>query len=610
MANEINASPWLEIEGRPVIEPGAMYEAAQRNGTPVDWYGKANSIELPRGYKAGTATLLMLRGDVKKLPKDKLLTIKWHDGKRTAKFHGWLLVRAHAITRSEPNDDEAVCVAEFKDVRALVDTASASVAWQQHATWKVVLERLEAAWRVGPYADKPFDGESGFWRAIDYGKMPDQFPQTLAFGGAPAWRAWNASLRMLSLDVVCDPFDQAFRVIDCGVDADETKRREPLTHDYGDIEGPIAKPSRLTVWQPRFGNDGAGHVSEGTFAYAFWWDYVWNGLTSYWFTLWATSWHLIDPTGFRRNTQATDLDKTDLPELKEGLGSADIVEATSAAWNNDPYAEQDNEATRERATEIGKRWLRRNARDIHRNQRHYSGVVKTLPDAHISMIRWRDYGDEAGTITELHYGEQPDPDRPYLIEAGVIGRGIWQLATTEQWPKIFVGADRPNRTSVVAAGGVLAPDAEIYFASTGLPVGHNSAGAGLPAVLHDPNESTRLVVQGSASYRVHLHGLLSLDPDEDVESVSAGQSLTVSVRVHRETSDGTIVSRTALSLSRLHFTVASSAYSTEPFTPRENVAGETVVTLLQNEWLSIANESYVGIWFDGSLVVTRQDVIE
>jgi hypothetical protein len=662
----IAASPWIEIDGKGVLNPGTLYEDAIRNGTPTDWYGKVNSIELSRGYKPGKATLLMTRGDAEKLAQDKPLVIVWHDGDRTIKFHGWMVLRWYAIIPILESEKDAPVVVEFEDLRGLWGQVPSGYVRHPMAPWRDVLKGLEG-WRIGLDPDTEdsvlpiYDLSRQFFRdpnfKIKYPEFPDLVPQQTLFVGTPVWRAWCAVLRHMTWDVVFDPIRREIRVIDMAQEDESTNRKEPLVYDYGDQESRAARlPNAISVWFPVLGAraDGEGNILQpkvdspdspwygwwrtAWYGWGGWWGgwngwwggywggYGWGGWGGWgwggwggWSGLWGLGWGDAAAPPAIKLTRLV-VGPKDLSELKDGFGHANIADATAVDFDipEDAIptsATQVTNRTRERAVDLARRWLARHKNEVHRSQKHYAGVLDVVPDQRIHTVVWRDYGDDGGTITELHYGEDKNSDPPYLIEVGVTGRGYWQLAATPEWPKLHVSyGKQPRYSSMVILANNWEPGEYEFVNEEGEPqVGFYSGGAGLPAVLLSPpspdaQEPLKLRPQEAGAFRIHMHGTLGFSDPGQSWSPTEGIA-QVDVKMFHVNADGETEDRVVLSLAR--WASVWHKYDGTLQASAENVAGETIVYLTPQDWLEVHNASGKKVnFYPAGMVISRQDLFE
>ncbi len=666
----IGIAPWIEIEGKGVLDPSPLYEDAIRNGTPTDWYGKVNSIELPRGYKPGKAALLMVRGDAEKLAQDKPLVITWHDGDRTTKFHGWMVIRWYTIVPALDDDKDAPVVVEFEDLRGLWAQMPSGYVRFPTAPWRAVLQGLET-WQAGPNPEPDsqdgllplYDLSTQFFKnrdfKIKYPEFPDLVPQQTLFIGTPVWRAWCAVLRHMTWEVVFDPIGRDVRVIDMAEVPNAKRRKEPLVYDFGDQESRAARlPHSISVWFPVFGAqaDGEGNilqpkVDSPTSPWYGWWGNWWNGWSGWgywggwwnsywggygwgsgwggwgwggwgwggWGGLWGLGWGDSSAPPAIKLTRLM-VGPKDIREMKDGFGHANIVDATAVDFDVPEEIlptslSQISDKTRKRAVELARRWLARHKNDVHQSQQHYAGVLEIVPDQRIHTVVWRDYGDGSGTITELHFGEKDDPNRPYMIEAGVTGRGYWQLAPTPEWPKLHVSyGKQPRYSAIVVSANEWEPGEFEFVNEDDQPqVGFYSGGAGLPAVLFSPpsadvNEPLKLRPQEAGAYRIHMNGTLAYSDPGPSWNPTEGYA-TVGIKVFRVNDKGETEERVALALSR--YAHVWSKYDGSLKVSAENVAGETIVYLTPQDWLELHNLSEEKINFSpAGIVFSRQDLFE
>lgn len=195
---------YLKIDGLNVISPRAMADAAAAQGFPADFWGLANSVHVPIGFDPGTAYLLVPRSTMLALDADGLHTLSWSYSRGSApkvtEWHRWticdariqgidgdsqasywltlrdsrqILQRAKVVNKSYNVTVPSPCGTYVSGRRYLSGTLNGSSPW----SWQ---EMLAEVWGNLPAA-------AGSVPALPW--TPDHYPDTWRFHGIQAWEA-------------------------------------------------------------------------------------------------------------------------------------------------------------------------------------------------------------------------------------------------------------------------------------------------------------------------------------------------------------------------------------------------------------------------------------
>jgi len=256
---------YLKLNGLPVLDPGPLYAAAIENGTPVEFWGKANSVTFSAGMEPDSAWLLVPRSVADSLDGTALHTITWtwrEEGKPTDRvftFANWVLVQATLIGLD--GDLKAPYLLEFRDKRERLKHSSiiittdynVSLGWSQGAkleraatmgwTWQTLLDDLWGTLPAELAGGSPLLG----W-------TPSHDPDNWRFDGVQAWEAIGGVLAACQsvLTIQAD----GFGVVSVGEDVDvPTLTRRLIWDAKPTLDGPIPETIRTVCWHRTFEPD-------------------------------------------------------------------------------------------------------------------------------------------------------------------------------------------------------------------------------------------------------------------------------------------------------------------------------------------------------------------
>lgn len=398
---------YMMINGKAALDPWPLYQYAQSQGLPVNWFGRANSIHVPRGVDAGTAYILVDRATYDaKVYANSANTLAWVHENGTLSFPGWYLSAAHVVTLD--GDGNAAYFCELRDVRAVMALACI------HGSFNVrCLDRVYTAsdpWTGEEdeyYSASLYSGSFYDWQdALDilWGTMasaagasptlgwtPTERPEGLRYHGDNSLEAIDELLAQLGGELVFNHETATFSVVQSSVSQSITTALDAtLTNrqfDFLPIQGANRAnvPATIRVYFPRrdvyhgFDNDTDYEVDN----------------------------RLGTPKYIDVATNAT------------GAGNGTIVsvwDTTPAYYDQDGNLENNSELTA-RASVIASAKLLELTDKSTQFRRHVNGIVTTLAcGSEITDLVWRDYGDSNGAVTEIHRRHKPRrvPARPWM----------------------------------------------------------------------------------------------------------------------------------------------------------------------------------------------------
>jgi hypothetical protein len=386
----------FSIGNRPILHPKPEREAAQRLGTPRDFVGRANSYTCPRGPEPGVAWLLMLGRDIQKMAKGATHKLQWKDGKRELTVDGMLFRRSLVINKALADEPNAAHLVEFHDCRAVLKLSAINKQYNvrmpapsgqgtlegselfytdsmnsgQPWTWQ---EMLSDIWGFLPGAaagdapDLPSPGGAAY--------VPDGTPENFRFIGRNTWQALHEVLAKIDCTTAYNPLDSTFSYVRLGLPQDDLT--DSLT---------ILAQRMVYNYDP-----GQFHITEmpETIRVFFHRREQYYGLEKD--TTQADNWEL-EPVVSK--DYATNFDDA-------------YPDTVLPVWDDMPalFGESGNTngpALQTRADEIGANVANTINVSDRRFRRHYLGITtEVLPGSAIATVRWRDYGDEVGLVTEL-----------------------------------------------------------------------------------------------------------------------------------------------------------------------------------------------------------------
>lgn len=365
----------LTIGGKNAQQPSEAMAAAQHNGTPTEFWGKANSFTCPRGKAPGRAFLLLKRGDLDDLDRDSPQELFWReDGTNTLEVARLWYYRGYSISMGSTTDADRFYFTEWRDVRQVLhmsfinksynvrkrgaeegytadsyfdDTLNAGAVW----SWQ---EMLDDIWDQLPSA-------AGSPPTLPY--APAAVPERWHFDGMSAWDAYCDVLTWLSVAIVYDPILDAFLLVSIGASqaAVETLNLSLLSegrllYDYDPI------------------NSVAANMAASV-ASLFPWD-------------------SDEGCGYQIDSVSVD---TSLTGAVSGTKIPWVGGFDAHYGNNQTLTNASDEA--DRAAQVAAKYAA-SYEGWQRMRRLYSGIVTgILPGARVSETTWRDFGD--GLVTEV-----------------------------------------------------------------------------------------------------------------------------------------------------------------------------------------------------------------
>ena len=191
----------------PVYLPDPAYEAALRNDSTVEFWGKALSYTCPRGHGIGVAWLLMDRLSIEGLSKSALHHIEITGDYGEVTLYNFVVVSAMCVSNTRGSDDDSLYLVELQDVRALLTQDDASQWYDDGQSWAdawtAIWANLNATYR-GAKPDLPIS--------------PDGNPNNLGWVDYSAWDAACEFLHAAGCEIVYNPTVQTnqFSVVEIG----------------------------------------------------------------------------------------------------------------------------------------------------------------------------------------------------------------------------------------------------------------------------------------------------------------------------------------------------------------------------------------------------------
>ncbi len=116
----------LKIDGENILSPRELADAANEQGFPADFWGRANSIRLPIGFEPGTAYVVVPRATMDAIDVDALHYLIWQmsrDGGSpyASTFYNWTICDARI--QGIDGDEKAAYLLTLRDARQLLKHA-------------------------------------------------------------------------------------------------------------------------------------------------------------------------------------------------------------------------------------------------------------------------------------------------------------------------------------------------------------------------------------------------------------------------------------------------------------------------------------------------------
>ncbi len=418
------------------------FRAVLEQSTPVDFWQRANSYSCQTGPEPGVAWLLMLRRDLDQLDPAAFHELKWVDGNRTLRIPSLLIVKSDTINLAVAGDKKAARLVEFRDRRHLFRMSSINKQYNVRipapsttsGTTRYYPESLlsGALWTWQDILDDLFDQlpdpgaeQTGIGNPV-VSFTPDEPPEGFRFIGENAWDSLHVVLEKIHGTTAYDPvLDLVGPYIDttaiqAGLANALNGLSNRLMYDY-DADDPardytLAKfPQTVRVF---FNRRELYHGIEK--------DTVQTG-----------------------NWEMAPVVSKDFATGISGVHSGSVLRV----WD-DLLAEFDSDGVNFNSTDLQLRADAvggniKNTLTFERMRRMYSGLVfdipftnvisPILPGSEMSEIRWRDYGDETGLVTEIKHLSDHDE-----VFGGLDGASVNEhlrppdlsRATHPLWPRL------------------------------------------------------------------------------------------------------------------------------------------------------------------------------
>jgi hypothetical protein len=381
----------LTLSDKPVLEPDLVLAGAQRHGTPLDFWGRANRYEARRGLKPGVAWVLVTRKTLDELDLAAVHSLKFVGDAaevpgKTLELHGLIVVRAICMNLKNEAATDVAYLVELRDRRHLLR--------KSHINSRYNIRKTGMAGRCTEdvYIEETTnEGDPFTWAEIwsdiwldlpgDLGSAPDLpytpagVPEGLSWPCANRWQAVGEFLHSIGCDITYDPIEDEFSVIrlgegQAGLAGAMTARRNRLIYNYDPLRSLAMadEPAKYMVCFPKLADCCERHSIE-----------VATGA----------------PDGVTANTVECIHDTLYVLEDDEGITNETELNARAAEIVSN---ERD-------------RWLWSNQR----RRLHYSGALPdVVPGSEISKVVWRYCGQSTGLVTEWHQRPQRKLKRPEI----------------------------------------------------------------------------------------------------------------------------------------------------------------------------------------------------
>ncbi len=392
---------YVVVAGKKAIHPAPLLELCERHGLPEKFWGRANSISCPVGMNPGSAWFLVSRDDGDAIAKNTLQNIVWTERATgnaltttpvTTTFQNYVFHRA--ILVGCDGDANAPYLVEFRDKRQILQWSTVNKEYNVRRTsrqgdsgttdlyydnsrnsgtdwtWQTMFADL---WGYLPSAIRgtaPTLATSGY--------VPANEPENFRFHGF-AWEAIGEVLEATQNVLCYDPIADSFTVQRIGATQTGLSDARTTLNNAG---------RRLLDDTPR--TDLNLSIAPATIRFFFPKRFE---LESSLFDLASSDplvnpYHTIDKTTGLTGAQAG----TVLPYRTRFTAE---IDADGSTVNNsstlDTLADEIKAKIVDRinlGTEAGETW--------------YGGIVSTIkPGCEVHEMRWRDYGDDWGLVTEL-----------------------------------------------------------------------------------------------------------------------------------------------------------------------------------------------------------------
>ncbi len=225
---------YIQIDGYNVLHPRSMAEAAAEQGLPDDFWGRANSVDIPIGFEPGVAYLLVPRATANALDYDGYHIIKWTMKRdavvlpRNTEFKQWTITDAKIVgidgdlnaayfltlkdlrlrMQKSPVIDKAYNVSTPSEYGTVVESRNWIESWLNGGTvlwtWQGMLEDV--------WDDLP--GDAGPCPTLPW--TPIHNPDSWRFHGITAWQAVRMIFDACQSTIKPTSDGTAFAAVDLG----------------------------------------------------------------------------------------------------------------------------------------------------------------------------------------------------------------------------------------------------------------------------------------------------------------------------------------------------------------------------------------------------------
>jgi hypothetical protein len=370
---------YLTISGRRALEPGPLAAAAELHSTPDDFWGRANSITCPLGIEPGSAWILLSRVDGGTLDRNAAHSLSWLHEFGTTTWQGYYLHSQKLI--NVDGDGMAAVFTELRDKREVLklsainrrfnvmkplpftlgdgadrirskyfnDSLNAGSLYTWAQAWAGIWNELPAIAGAAPAL--PFD--------------PPGHPKNFAFSGHAWCEAVPQFLAAIGCTIGYDPVADTFSVVRLGA---------PQTGYAAAITANSAR--RLFDAKPR---QALNAMKPG-------------------------GWLMLNPKQQPSNDGGTDPGRQAIvPTAIDGAAAG----TGKPLWLRTPatFCEDSEGNTEELDTfnaALAAELTAKASGADERQEIFYSGLLTSFAlGSQVTEVVWRDYGDEAGAITEI-----------------------------------------------------------------------------------------------------------------------------------------------------------------------------------------------------------------
>lgn len=404
------ASGFWKFGGFKLLDPAEILDAARRNGTTTEFWGRVNSFRCPRGREPGVGYLLMRGKDLSRTvtnTNEGTKTINgqlntnvsqkleyFENGSSTAKLTipRLYVTRALRMTRRSREDDEdGAYLVEVMDIRRLLQMsahASGTLFLSNFNTWNNYTNSYtpELSWQqLIDILWSELRAPSPLNSAPSLPYTPAGAPQETIIYGGTIWDNIFRVLDMLACTLVYNPISDAFSIVEIGASqpgltSTMEDLKDKLVFDYDPI-CPVGSnvPGGVTIYNPhRYKNNSQSFSRSLTGA-------------------WVSTPVVTPPSGANFNRRIPFYD-------------------TSRATLSETLLIENSTELSDRHSEIAPRILSAAESVNQRIRKHYGGIVTDiLPGSEITEVAWRDYGDGSGPQTEIVQGPRTET-KPAVYE--------------------------------------------------------------------------------------------------------------------------------------------------------------------------------------------------